>query len=217
MRILIASLLISAAALGQSPANVVTFNRADAEHCKVIVIDGKPLLETTYDGTSVAIAMPVNRGTGEFLIFVAISHERSGSARINPKDIYGIYSDPAHTRFTFYDEAAQTPSMNHGPAGDPGMSATNAQIDPGSIRPGQVGAGAPPPGGASPGAGAPGEAVGGHPPLPATFLRRSKIKKGDKVAGWVALRPAKGAHVEVHATNMLDEIDIPVNGVIFRF
>ncbi len=216
MKLLIASLLITASAFGQNSPKAITFNRSDAEHCKVIVIDGKPLLETTYDGTSVAIAMPVNRGTGEFLIFVAISHEGSGAVHINPKDIYGIYSDPAHTRFTFYDEASQTSWLNRGTAGDPGMSATNSQIDPGSIRPGQVRGGGPP-GSESPSAGSPGEAPGRQVPISSSYLRRSKVKKGDKIAGWVALRQAKGAKLEVHPTDMLDEIDIPVNGVIFRF
>ena len=45
---LLSALLISAIfagmAFAQAPGKIVTFNRADTEHCKVIVASGKPLL-----------------------------------------------------------------------------------------------------------------------------------------------------------------------------
>ena len=47
-------------AFGQSPGKIITFNRADTEHCKVISAGGKPLLQSTYEGTTVAIALPLN-------------------------------------------------------------------------------------------------------------------------------------------------------------
>jgi hypothetical protein len=31
------------------------------------------------------------------------------------------------------------------------------------------------------------------------------------------LRQPKGANLDVHPADMLDEIDIPINGVLFRF
>jgi hypothetical protein len=37
------------------------------------------------------------------------------------------------------------------------------------------------------------------------------------VVGWVTLRPAKGTQLEVRQSDMLDEVDIPVDGVVFRF
>ena len=40
----------------------VTFNRDDTAHCRVITATGKPLLESTYEGLSVAIGLPVSRG-----------------------------------------------------------------------------------------------------------------------------------------------------------
>jgi hypothetical protein len=230
MKILLASLLFSIAALGQKATNdrVITFDRADAEHCKVVVIGGKPLLESTYDGTSVAIAMPTKTGNGEFLIFVAISQAGAGAAQVNPKGFYGLYSDKNHSRFTFYDKAAGMDGQPRGPAGDPGLSAANAQVDPGSLRPGQAGGGPPswagPPGAGSAGEGGPSGAASTTPgaaqigaPIPVGYLRRSKIKQGAKIVGWVALRPAKGTKPDVQSADMLDEVDIPVNGIVFRF
>lgn len=211
MRLLIASFLVSVVASGQTPPKMITFNQADKEHCKVVQADGKPLLESTYEGTSVAIAMPVNRGDGEFLIFVAVAQDAPGSVEVNPKEIYGIFSDSAHTRFAFYDKASEP----HGPTGDSSMSADRAGIDPGSLRPGAQLGGRPP--GAGPeGPDAPGGPTGGAA-APAAYLRKHKIKQGEKIAGWVALRPAKGTSVDVHATDMLDEVNIPVNGIVFRF
>lgn len=76
---LLSALFISAIfagmAFAQAPDKIVTFNRADTEHCKAIVASGMPLLQSTYDGTSVAIAMPINRANGDFSIFVSISDD----------------------------------------------------------------------------------------------------------------------------------------------
>jgi hypothetical protein len=220
MRLLAIPFLLAVAANAQAPAKIFTFNQADKEHCKVVVAGGKPLLESTYEGTSVAIAMPVNTGTGEFLVFIAVSRMADGTAQVDPKEIYGVFSDPAHSRFTFYDKGPETRSQAR-PGADPGLSASNAQLDPGSIRPGQVMGGGPPDGG-SPGggmtgdAGSPGSAVPGASVRP-TYLHKGKVRQGEKTVGWVTLRQAKGATVEVHPNDMLDEIDIPVNGVVFRF
>jgi hypothetical protein len=212
MRLLIASLFFVATAGAQTPPKMITFNQADKEHCKVVQAGGKPLLESTYDGTSVAIAMPENRGNGEFLIFVAIYRSDAGAVEVNPEDFYGVFSDPAHTRFAFYDEGDGA----HGPPGNSSMSAEQSHIDPGSLRPGAV-LGGPPPGSGSMGADAPGGPAGGGAGAPAAYLRKHKVKQGEKIAGWVALRPAKGTSVEVHPNEMLDEVNIPVNGVVFRF
>jgi hypothetical protein len=102
------------------------------------------------------------------------------------------------------------------------MSATNSQMDPATLRPGQVMGGAPPGAGplesGAPGSPGPdGAAAGKEAPLPTTYLRRSKVKQGDKIAGWVTLRRAKEPKVEVHSTDMLDEVNIPINGTVFRF
>jgi hypothetical protein len=101
MRFLTVVLFASAVTFAQTPGKMITFNRADTEHCKVVVVGGTPLLESTYEGTSVAIAMPVNKGNGEFVVFVAVSRASGGTVQVDPKDIYGLYPDATHTRFTF--------------------------------------------------------------------------------------------------------------------
>src|SRR3974390_2609743 len=97
MKLLISCLLLSAAALAQNPvdAKVITFSRADAEHCRVITVAGKPLLESSYGGTSVAIGMPENKGNGEFSVYVSVYQIGIGAAHVNPKDFSALFPDPA--------------------------------------------------------------------------------------------------------------------------
>jgi hypothetical protein len=163
--------LISAGlAYGQAPGKIITFNKADTEHCKVITVSGRPLLQSTYDGITVAIAIPMNRGNGDFSIFVAVSQTGIQTVRVNPKDFYGFYSDQNHTRFTFYDKAAEMDAADHTQGANGGMSAANAQ-DPGSIGPGAMGPGGPPPGGGPPDAGMSGPAPTVSPNVSAAYLR----------------------------------------------
>ena len=107
MKVSLLLLIISSAALAQGPEKMITFNRANTEHCKVGFAGGKPLLESTYEGTTVAIGMPMNRGNGEFAVFVVVSRVDPGTIKVNPKDFYGLFSDPSHSRFTFVDKAAE--------------------------------------------------------------------------------------------------------------
>jgi hypothetical protein len=233
-------LLLSTAALAQTPDSprIVTFNRADTEHCKVAVVSGKPLLETTYEGTTVAITMPQNWGNGEFSVYVAVAQVGDGEAVVNPKEISALYPDPAHTRFRWFDKAhdldtlatMRAAGMGGGPPADPGGSGAlgdsksaeppathpeaNAQMDPHvgnrseeetrqlQLRNGTGSASTPPP------------LDPAHPP---PFLRITTIKKGSNATGYVFLRRPKGSKVEVVPAAMLDEIDIPINGIIFRF
>jgi len=210
--------LISAGlAFGQAPGKIFTFNRSDTEHCKVVTANGRPLLQSTYDGITVSIAMPMNRGNGEFSIFVAVSQTGAKAVEVDPKDFYGLFADQNHTRFAFYEKVAEMDAANHTQGANGGMSATSKQVDPGSIRPGAVGAGGPPPGAGLPGSGMSGPPPGGGPDMSAVYFRKGKVKPGPGVSGWITLRQPKGGKLEVHPTDMLDEVDIPVNGVLFRF
>ena len=217
MKTLTVFLLSTGLAYGQAPGKIITFNKADTEHCKVVTVSGRPLLQSTYDGMTVAIAIPMNRGNGDFSIFVAVSQTGTQTVRVNPKDFYGLYSDQNHTRFTFYDKAGEVGAPNHPPSADGGMSAAVAQIDPGSIRPGAMGPGGPPPGGGPPDAGTSGPAPKGSPNMSAAYFRKGKVKPGSGIAGWITLRKPSGGKLEVRPTEMLDEVDILVNGVLFRF
>ena len=217
MKILTAFLISAGLAYGQAPGKIITFNKADTEHCKVVAVRGMPLLQSTYDGITVAIAMPMNRGNGDFLIFVAVSQTGAQPFQVNPKDFYGLFSDQNHTRFAFHDMAAETDGVGHPPGANGGTSAANAQVDPGSIRPGAMGPGGPPPGGGPPDGGTSGAAPTGSPNMSAAYFRKGKVKPGSGIAGWITLRKPSGGKLEVRPTDMLDEVDIPVNGVLFRF
>ena len=217
MKILTAFLISAGLAYGQAPGKIITFNKADTEHCKVVAVRGMPLLQSTYDGITVAIAMPMNRGNGDFLIFVAVSQIGAQPFQVNPKDFYGLFSDQNHTRFAFHDMAAETDGVGHPPGANGGMSAANAQVDPGSIRPGAMGPGGPPPGGGPPDGGTSGAAPTGSPNMSAAYFRKGKVKPGSGIAGWITLRKPSGGKLEVRPTEMLDEVDILVNGVLFRF
>lgn len=213
MRFFTAFLILAGVARGQSTDKIITFSRTDTEHCRVIVVSGKPLLQSTYDGTTVAVAMPLNRGDGDFSVFVSVSRAGSGTIHVNPKDFYGLYSDKDHTRFQFFDKAAEAISEVHAQGEGSAMSANNAQINPASMRPGAVEGRGPPPGN---GAANDGPPLGGHNTAD-TYFRKGKVKPGSGIAGWITLRQPSGGKLEVHPTDMLDEVDIPVNGVLFRF
>ena len=217
MKTLILVLICAGFAYGQAPGKIITFNKADTEHCKVVTVSGRPLLQSTYDGITVAIAIPMNRGNGDFSIFVAVSQTGTQTVQVNPKDFYALYSDQNHTRFTFYDKAGEVDAPNHPQGAEEGMSAANAQIDPGSIRPGAMGPGSPPPGGGPPDAGMSGPPPTGSPNMSAAYLHKGKVKPGSGIAGWITLRKPSGEKLEIRPTDMLDEVDIPVNGVLFRF
>ena len=217
MKTLTVILISAGLAYGQAPGKVITFNQADSEHCKVITVGGRPLLQSTYDGLTVAIAIPMNKGNGDFSIFVVVSQTGTRTVQVNPRDFYGLYSDQNHTRFVFYDKAAEMDAADHAQGANGGLSAEKAQVDPTSIRPGAIGPGGPPPGGGPPDAGMGGAAPTGNPNMFGTYLRKGKVKAGSGLAGWITLRKPSGGKLEVRSTDMLDEVDILVNGVLFRF
>lgn len=55
------------------------------------------------------------------------------------------------------------------------------------------------------------------PNVSRVYLLKSKVKSGSGIAGWITLRQPKGATLDVRPADMLDEIDIPLDGVLFRF
>ncbi|HTS71586.1 MAG TPA: hypothetical protein VMO17_21640 [Terriglobia bacterium] len=238
--------VLAAAALAQAPSGptVVTFNRADAAHCHVIVVDSRPLLETTWGGTSVAVGMPLNEGNGEFSIFVSVAQDASatGPAEVAPKRFSAVYSDPAHTRFSWFDKARDLD--------------TQASIRSAGLIPSGASAGGPPPSGANAdsstaapdpthpevmamgavretnpgtrseeearqlqqrGQAGPGSGPAHADPSKLVFLRSATVKPGAHVSGFVYFRKPKGFRLEASSSGALDEIDIPVNGITFRF
>ena len=212
MKILAASLLLSAAAWGQSADNakIITFNRADTEHCGVAVVEGKPLLESTYGGTRVAIGMPRNMQDGEFAVFVYVYQVAAGSVKVTPKEFFAVYSDAAHTRFPYYDKESELEMNARAKAIASGQSGANVQLDMGMLGRDAAPAGA---GGKGAPAGAQSPAAAG----PLVFLHKATLKQGAGAAGLVFFRKPKGAKIQVSPSDMLDQIDIAVNGLVFRF
>jgi hypothetical protein len=213
VKTLIAFLILASAASGQTPGKIITFNQADAEHCKVVIVRGKPLLQSTYEGTTVSIAMPVNRRNGDFSIFVSVSRTGSGTIEVNPKDFYGLFSDKDHTRFPFYDQATAL-TLSRATATNPALSAANPKYDPSIVTRGSVGSGSSALS-SEPGSEGPPSTEG--PDATGLYLPEGKIKSGSGIAGWITLRQPKGGKLEVHPADMLDEVDIPVNRILFRF
>ena len=52
--------------------------------------------------------------------------------------------------------------------------------------------------------------------MPPAWFRGGKVKPGAGIAGWITLRKPSGETLVVHPTDMLDEIDIAANGILFR-
>jgi hypothetical protein len=235
---LLSFLILASAVVAESPdsARIVTFNRADTEHCKVAVVSGKPLLETTYNGTTVAITLPQNWGNGEFSVYVAVAQVGEGEAMVNPREISALYPDPAHTRFRWFDKAHDLDTLasmqSAGMGGISGASAGSGAIgsnnaEPPPTHPEAMAQMDPHAGNRSEeearvlqlrnGAGSASTPAPLDPAHPPPFLRITTVKKGSNATGYVFLRRPKGSKVEVAPAAMLDEIDIPINGIIFRF
>jgi hypothetical protein len=233
-------LVASISGLGQVPDKVkeITFDRADAEHCKVVTIEGRPMLQTLYGGTSVAVGLPMSTGNQDFRVFVVVRQTGPGPARVNPKEFSALYSDAAHTRFSFYDKAAEVDKRKvRRETQESGIVAASSQGD--SSLPGAV----PTPGAVDDvdrqarmqrmtnedlnapareqeetheekqGQSLPGATVTADE----LYLRQSTLRQGSSAEGFVYFRKPRGSKLNIGSQDLLFEIDIPVNGVVFRF
>lgn len=213
MKLLVVFSLLAGVALGQAPGKMITFNQSDTEHCKIVAAHGKPLLRSTYEGTSVAIGMPLNRKNGDFSVFISVTRSGDSAIEVNPKDFYGVFSDKDQTRFRFFDSAAAI-EMAHSEGAPVPFSSATVHMEAPPTKPVPVG-----------GKGSLGDDDNGYAPpsslaganSPDIYLRKGKLKPGSTIAGWVTLRRPGASKLEVHPTDMLGEIDIPINGVLFRF
>jgi hypothetical protein len=134
MKVLVFVLLASISVLGQvtDKIKVVIFDRADADHCRVVTIEGRPMLQMMYGGTSVAVGLPVSAGDRDFRVFVVVQQTGPGKVQVKPNEFFALYSDPAHTRFQFYDKAAEVDKhAERQETQEPGVIAASSQGDPG--------------------------------------------------------------------------------------
>jgi hypothetical protein len=245
MKLLLFTLALSIPAVGQLADNprVIVFNRADTAHCKAVTIDGRQFLQTEDGGTSVAIDLPTETPDGDFQVFVSIRQSGQGNVEVEPKEFVALYSDPAHSRFPYYDKSSivairegrpRDASTNSGIAGagqrvapgdTPGTppapgslnsnawtarSRTDTGIDPNAearrqeeVRQNKS---APAPGGSAPSSA-----------KPSGFLSRTTLLQGTSVQGSVFFKRPKGLNKKSGTPGVLYEVDIPVNGVVYRF
>ena len=233
-------LLTSISVIGQVPDNVkvIDFNRFDGEHCSVVVIEGRPMLQTVYGGTSVAVGLPVSTADGDFRVFVVIGQTGPGKAQVKPGEFFALYSDPAHTLFSAYDKAAEVGKRTvPQETQEAGIASASSQADPGMQ--------------GVPRTGDPVDdkdrqarsrrmmneqlststteqeeareekqrnSLPGTTVTPAElYLRRSTLSHGSYAEGFVYFRKPKGSKLNIGPRDLLFEIDIPVNGVVFRF
>ena len=225
--------MVSISAAAQAPGKVVACDPADAGQCKTTIIEAKPMRELVHEGTSVAVGKAVATAEGDYRIFVRVSQVGPGKAEVRPRYISGLYSDPAHTRFAFYDKAAEinqrireTEGAQQTDGGDelytqrrgPGSAQTN-----GTSKAARLGLRKTDPNAF---AGRQYDATGSGRSAPQTgttvtpeelYLSQSTIHQGDFAEGFVYLKKPRRSKVHVGLGDPLQEIDIPVSGVVFRF
>jgi hypothetical protein len=223
--------LVSMSAAAQAPGNVIACNPGDAEQCRATIIEGRPVRELVHDGTSIAVGKPMATAEGDYRVFVRVSQVGPGKTEVKPKHFSGLSSDRAHTRFAFYDKAAEINQRiregnqqqaeggnvldipNRG-SGSPIMSASKAaklglkKIDPNQVANRQNDA----------------AASRSSPQLAGTivtpeelYLSQSTLRPGDFAEGLVYFKKPRRSKVHVSLGDPLYEIDIPVNGIVFRF
>jgi hypothetical protein len=240
MKRLVCLLLTSIPVFGQvsNKVKVVTFDRADPEHCKVVMIEGRPMLQTVYGGTSVAVGLPVRTDDQDFRVFVVVQQLGPGQVQVKPEEFSALYSDSAHTRFGFYDKAAKVDKRK----------VRQETQESGIVSASSVGApempGLPPDEGLEPDMDRRARAQqmraqdpngptreqeeaseekqrGSGPGTTLTpeelYLRPSTLHKRSSAEGFVYFRKPKGSKLNIGSQDLLFEIDIPVNGVVFRF
>ena len=219
--------LVSLSAAAQAPGKVIACDPADAEQCKATIIEGRPMRELVHEGTSIAVGKPVATAEGDFRVFVRVSQVGDGKTEVRPKYFSGLCSDAAHTQFGFYDKAAEvnerireaerarqadggdelaTPrrgtdlarSMGTGKAAKLGMRKADPNDEAAS----------------SPGSAPRAGTIVTPEEL---YLSRSTLRRGDFAEGFVYFKKPKRSKVHPGPGDPLYEIDIPVNGIVFRF
>lgn len=225
------STCLHAVAFGQYSDNpkIITFKAKDANCCKILFADGKRFIQITNRDTIVGIGEPVNEGHGEFSVFVAVTQGESGTAEVIPTDFSAWYTDPPHTRFPYVDRddevdgharksmwlgilaaglsgaAAATPQQASVHNSD-GTNSTVTYTDPNAqARVNQQSA-------------ATNEAIRQNAAdAKSGLFHRNTVTPGTTVSGIVFFKKPKKSKVKVGKKDRLFAVDIPINGVVYRF
>lgn len=229
-------LLVSLSAAAKTPAIVIACDPTDAEHCKSKVIEGRPMRELVHEGTSVAVSKPLATAEGDIRVFVQVRQVGPGKAEIKPKDFSVLYSNSEHTRFAFYDMPAEinqrireanqaqqgggdefnSPPRRPGGSGPAQSTGTSKAAKLGRMRrpdPNEVA-------GRQDQATDPdrNSAQAGTIVTPEElYLIRSTLRRGQFAQGFVYFKKPRRSKVHLGPADPLHQIDIPVNGVVFRF
>jgi len=213
---------------GQVPGGVIHFDPADGEHCRVVTIERRSMRQTTFGGTSVAIGSPASTPDGEFRVFVAIRRTGEGKARVEPGEFSAFYSDSEHTRFSFHDIAAEidarrmreareeSNSLALNSVGDSrtqSLDASGRDRVPNVRRRSRGNLNGPAR-----------ETTDANEKMPGSaaatgelYLRGVTLQQGTYASGIVYFRKPRRSKVKIGQSDALYEVDIPVNGVVFRF
>lgn len=225
--------LVSLSAGAQATGNVISCDRADAERCRATTIEGRSMRELVHEGTSVAVGTPIATGDGYYRVFVRVSWVGPGKVEIKPKHFSGLGSDAAHTRLAFYDKAAEISERireanraQEADGGDdslPARSGAGSTQSMGPIKAAKLGLRKTDPNevearknGAAGSSGS-GSRAGTVVTPEELYLIEGTLRGGDFAEGLVYFKKPKRSKVPSVAGDSLYEIDIPVNGVVFRF
>lgn len=229
MKTMLVFLLASIALLGQAPEaeKVINFDQADREHCSVVMFEGRQMLQTAYGGTAVAIGTPVSTPDGEFRVYVLVRQTGAGKAEIKPKQFSALYSDSAHTRLSLHDRATEAAArrMQEARAATE-AAASNARVDPRNQPSDLAGGRDRVPASRRRRAGdlngPSGQRSDSQAALPGTvlselYLHHSTLHQGSYAAGFVYFKKPRKSKLEIGPGSSLYELDLPINGVVFRF
>lgn len=179
--------------------------------------------------TVVKIDDPVNRGHGEFSVDLTVAQFDSGMAEVIPEDFSALFSDAAHTRLVFANRdqeidhhakksmwagvllagmagaaaaQPQTATVNN----SDGTSSTITYTDPVAQQR------------ANEQAAETGHAIRQRAiDAKVGLLHRNTVEPGQSVSGTVFFKRVKGSNVKIGSKDRLFAVDIPINGVVFRF
>ena len=233
-------LLTCISAVGQVPGTVkvINFSRADREHCRLVRIEGRPMRESMYGGLSAAVGDPVSTKDGYFRVFVLVRQIGPGKTEVKPKEFFALDSDTAHTRFSFYDKAAEADKRRvHKENQEAAMVAANSQADSGmqgvpqtpnfdadidrqarALREQNEDLNRPTREQEEAREQKRSESM---PRVNVTaedlYLRPGTLRQGSYAEGIVYFRMPKGSKLHIGPRDLLFEVDILVNGIVFRF
>lgn len=224
------------AAAAKTPPTVIPCDLSDSEHCKSTTVSGRPVREMFHEGTSIAVGKPSATVDGEYRVFIRVKQVGPGKTEVRPKDLFATSSDPPHTRFTFHDVAAEValriqqtkraeeaansgdfPSSGRHPgSGAQNNIGTSKAAKLGRLRkpdPNEVAARQDAATGSRQSATQAGTIVTPEE----LYLTRTTLRPGESAEGFVYFKKPRHSKVHLNPNDQLSEIDVAVNGVVFRF